>query len=168
MPSFNRRLLSQLPNFKFTFTYSLKGGKKSSQVSGMWCLTSRFMQIHFIVSAEGQESWIYSATRENQERKRMKPSQNLEIGILLINTRLLGKSRCEVTPCFIQGKSQSVQEPKRTYSMQWWTLKYSNITPSTLLKHVVYRAFSFQSLKLCQVISFLWEHWNENWSEPYP
>lgn len=76
-------------------------------------------------------------------KKKMKWSQNLEICILLINTRLLGKSRCEVTPCFIQGKSRSVQEPKRTYSMQWQTLKYSNITPSTLIKHVVYRAFFF-------------------------
>lgn len=77
------------------------------------------------------------------ERKRMNPSQNLEICILLINTRLLERSRCEVTPCFTQGKCQSVQEPKRTYSTQWQTLKYSNITPSTLIKHVVYRAFFF-------------------------
>lgn len=44
-------------------------------------------------------------------KKEKKPSQNLGICILLINTRLLGKSRCEVTPCFIQGKSQSLQEP---------------------------------------------------------
>lgn len=81
------------------------------------------------------------------ERKRKNPSQNLEMCILLINTRLLGKSRCEVTPCFIQGKSLSVQEPKRTYSTQWQTLKYSNTAPSTLIKHAVYRAFFFSILE---------------------
>lgn len=103
----------------------------------------------------------------NTGKLRKEKEENLEICILLINTRLLGKSRYEVTPCLIQRKSQSLQEPSWTFSMQWQMLKYSNITPSTLIKHVVYRAFFFfQSLKPCQVISFLWEHWNGCWSEP--
>lgn len=40
---------------------------------------------------------------ELRKEKRRKASQNPEIHTLLVNTRLLRASRCEVMPCFIQG-----------------------------------------------------------------
>lgn len=66
-------------------------------------------------SKENQESphalaavkWLEDAG----ELRKEKPSQNRDIHMLLVNAKLLGKSRYEVIPWFIQGKSKGLQQP---------------------------------------------------------